>query len=98
MMNEINEQTTDGAITSGLIMACLDEGTGPFDIRAVSLLKRLASVEAEGGLSAERLLELAPEIEAGLQQAELIARHSQEVTARCLALRPIPLSSPPLGF
>ena len=87
-----------GGLTARQVAACLLTGLQPAQLQAIALTNRLSSQIAAGQLDAYPLLELSPEIEAALGEAERVAAHSQGMVQRCLALTPTPLTRVPLGF
>lgn len=87
-----------GTVTPHLIAGRLAAGASPTRIQAIETLRQLMVTESEGGLTVEALLAAEPQIEAALYQAEQVAQASQRMVARCLALKPVPLPTVPLGF
>lgn len=85
-------------VTPHLIASRLAAGAHPGQIQAIETLRQLMAIEGEGGLTVEVLLAAEPQIEAALHQAEQVAQASQRMVARCLALKPVPLPTVPLGF
>lgn len=85
-------------VTAHLIAKRLAASTQPTAIQAIDTLKELLALENGSSLTVAALLAATPRIEAALYQAEQVAQASQRMTARCLALKPVPLPSVPLGF
>lgn len=58
----------------------------------------LARLYANGPATVEELLEVGPEIEDQIGEAEATARRSREAVERCSRLKPVPAPKAPLGF
>lgn len=64
-------------------------------VPGAALLARLY-LGSEPGVN--ELLELQPDIEMALNQANRLAYQSEQVVKRCLALKPVSTPKPPTGF
>jgi PRTRC genetic system protein C len=81
------------------LVACLNQ-LSPTQLQAITLLDRIRTMETDDqqAFSVSNLLELTPDIESALHQAERIATTSQRIGQQCLQLTPIPHPKIPLGF
>ena len=70
----------------------------PPELLALVLVNRLIELQQEGRMEATTLMQLAPEIEAALQETERISENSRRILRQCVDLRPIPHPKVPLGF
>jgi hypothetical protein len=67
----------------------------PKPLAAANLLHRLY---ANAPASIDDLLAAQEEIEAAINEADVLAYRSEKAVDRCLRLQPIPASKPPTGF
>ena len=70
----------------------------PAQLLALDLVNRINAAGEAGTLDAVTLMQMSPEIEAALEQAERVATSNRRIVRQCLDLPPIPLPKVPLGF
>jgi hypothetical protein len=70
----------------------------PARLLALDLVKRIQAAGQAGTLDAVTLLQMNPEIETALEQAERLTTMNRRIVRQCLQLTPIPLPKVPLGF
>lgn len=58
----------------------------------------LARLHEAGVPTIDEMLELQPEIEEAVSQADRLAYQSEQAVKRCLALKPVSTPQPPTGF
>ena len=70
----------------------------PARLLALDLVNRINAAGQAGMLDAVTLMQMSPEIEAALEQAERLTNTNRRIVRQCLQLTPIPLPKVPLGF
>ena len=70
----------------------------PARLLALELVNRIQAAGETGSLDAVTLLQMSPEIEAALAQAERLTNTNRRIVRQCLQLPPTPLPQVPLGF
>ena len=81
-----------GAVIINLIV----DAVNPKPLPAIDFLRRI--VEAGVPQDVDALLELAPEFERALEDAQRMQREGQGISRRCQQLKPMPSSQQVVGF